>query len=240
MSRISKVEWAVAALVAAVLGVLVLLEPDIVEAPFENARTMAFSVGGTAVAAAALVLMLRFRVPPAIRIVVLVVPFVAVNWWLLSPFFIDDVVDDEFVTSIAEQQEVARPAADSEDPPVTSTSATVAEGPALIGAGSFVGLAGHEGTGDAGVFQNPDGTQVVRFERFDIENGPDLEVYVVPGVDQTTLADGSLHLGSLKGNVGDQTYDVPSGAELGPGEWTVLVWCEAFNVEFVGATVVLN
>ena len=107
----------------------------------------------------------------------------------------------------------------------------------LLGAGQFVGLAGHEGTGDAGIFQNPDGSLVLRFENFDIQNGPDLEVYLVPGSDQTSLAEGSIHLGALKGNIGDQNYELPSGIELAPGAYTALVWCEAFSVEFVGATI---
>ena len=41
----------------------------------------------------------------------------------------------------------------------------------------------------------------------------------------------------FKGNVGDQTYELPAGTELPPGEYTALVWCEAFSVEFVGATI---
>ena len=109
----------------------------------------------------------------------------------------------------------------------------------LLGAGQFVGLAGHEGTGDAGIFQNPDGSFTLRFENFDIENGPDLEVYLVPGADQVSLPDGSIHLGELKGNIGDQNYELPPGTQLPPGAYTALVWCEAFSVEFVGATIVV-
>ena len=79
---------------------------------------------------------------------------------------------------------------------------------------------------------------VLRFENFDIDNGPDLEVYLVPGAGQTsTSAEGSIHLGALKGNVGDQNYELPAGTELAPGGYTALVWCEAFSVEFVGATI---
>jgi hypothetical protein len=81
---------------------------------------------------------------------------------------------------------------------------------------------------------------VLRFERFDIENGPDLEVYLVPGADQTDLAAGSIHLGALKGNVGDQGYVLPAGTELAPGAYTALVWCDAFAVEFVGATITIG
>ena len=61
--------------IAAVMLVLVLLEPDILEAPFENERTILFTVGGTALAAVAFVAMLWFKVPAVIRVIVLVVPF---------------------------------------------------------------------------------------------------------------------------------------------------------------------
>ena len=93
----------IGAAIAAIMLLLVILEPDILEAPFENSNTILFTLGGTAIAAVAFVAMLWLRVPALIRIVVLVVPFVLVNWWLLSPYFIDDVVDEGFSTSIAQE-----------------------------------------------------------------------------------------------------------------------------------------
>ena len=273
IGRLTRLELVIGGVIAAVMVLLVFLEPEILEAPFENERTMLFTVGGTALAVIALVVMLWLRVPAAVRVVVLVVPFAIVNWWLLSPYFIDDVVDDEFSTSIAEQlaaaDEAPTPSADpvapaepveedaspteteaatdpeattetepaTETEPPTDTAPPPASEPVLLGAGQFVGLAGHSGTGDAGIFQNADGSLVLRFENFDIQNGPDLEVYLVPGADQTSLADGSVHLGALRGNIGDQNYTLPPGTTLDPGAYTALVWCEAFSVEFVGATI---
>ncbi len=263
IGRISRLEVVVAAVIAAVMLVLVLVEPDVLEAPFENEQTLLFTLGGTLFATVAFVAMLRFRVPVAVRVIVLVVPFVIVSWWLISPYFIDDVVDEAFSTSIAEQvvtggelPAVAPPDSDAppagppqialESPPPVAVESSEQEtatpaptGPVLLGSGEFVGLAGHSGTGDAGIFQNPDGSLVVRFENLDIENGPDLEVYLVPGPDQVSLADGSIPLGALEGNIGDQNYELPPGTELAPGAYTVLVWCEAFSVEFVGATIIV-
>jgi hypothetical protein len=266
IGRITRLEIVAGAVVAAVLLTLVLIEPDILEAPFQSRQSLAFTIGGTALAAIAFVAMLRFRVPPVARVIVLVVPLAIVNWWLISPYFIDDVVDEGFATSISEQlaatteapattvappptepaaetTTTSAPAAAEEPAPAETTTTTEAlpppppAGPVLLGAGSFVGLAGHTGTGDAGIFENPDGSLVLRFENFDIENGPDLEVYLVPGADQVSLPEGSIHLGPLKGNIGDQSYELPAGTELVPGEYTALVWCEAFSVEFVGATI---
>ncbi|MBW3535648.1 MAG: hypothetical protein KY453_10620, partial [Gemmatimonadetes bacterium] len=81
---------------AVVLAGLVVAEPNILEAPFENTRSLVFTAGGTVVAAVALVAMLWLQVPPPVRVVVLAVPFVAVSWWLISPFFVDDVVNEDF------------------------------------------------------------------------------------------------------------------------------------------------
>ncbi len=297
IGRITRLEIIVGAVIAAVMVGLVLVEPDILEAPFQNERTLLFTLGGTALAALAFGAMLWFRVPAVLRVIVLVVPFAIVNWWLISPYFVDDVVDEGFSTSISEQVATADEAPAAPAPPAAPPASAVEEestaasappataaptptdpapaeravpaeepratagaeeptatdapeqqaqeeppppspsGPVLLGAGPFVGLAGHSGTGDAGLFRNPDGSLVLRFENFDIENGPDLEVYLVPGPDQTSLVDGSVHLGALKGNVGDQNYQLPPGTELAPGAYTALVWCEAFSVEFVGATI---
>ena len=262
IGHITRLEVIIGAVIAFVMATLVVIEPNILEAPFENGRTLLFTFGGTALAAIAFVAMLRLRVPPVVRVIVLVLPFVIVNWWLISPYFADDVVAEEFSTSISQQLGTAEeapgtpatPAVEGEsatEAPTATDPGSVPEepsatedepppapsGPVLLGAGQFVGLAGHSGTGDAGIFQNPDGSLVIRFENFDIENGPDLEVYLVPGADQTSLPEESIHLGALKGNIGDQNYELPPGTELAPGAYTVLVWCEAFSVEFVGATI---
>ena len=205
VARITRLEMIIGAAIAAIMLLLVILEPDILEAPFENSNTIPFTLGGTAIAAVAFVAMLWLRVPALIRVVVLVVPFVLVNWWLLSPYFIDDVVDESFSTSISAQLAEAdadapaaapapaaetepaadaEPAAPADEAPVADDTAAeepVADeapaeqapveeepppaptGPVLLGAGQFVGLAGHDGTGDAGIFQTPDGTFTLRF-----------------------------------------------------------------------------
>lgn len=267
LGRITRLEIGAAAVIGAVLLLLVAIEPGIVEAPFENEQSLLFTVGGTALAAVAFAAMLWLRVPAPVRLVVLLVPFAIVNWWLLSPFFIDDVVDDEFSTSISAQAaEVDTPSEAPADPvtvddgttsdaeatteaDAATDDATAADAdpapaaeaapdtPVLLGAGSFVGLTGHSGSGDAGIFRNPDGSFVLRFENFETDNGPDLDVYLVPGADQTEPGEGSIDLGALRGNIGDQTYELPPGTELPPGPYTALVWCEAFSVEFTAATV---
>ncbi len=248
VGRITRVEWTLAALTVVVLAGLVIAEPDVLEAPFENGRTLAFTFGGTTLAAVALVVMLQLRAPPVVRILVLGVPFVAVSWWLISPFFIDDVVNEDFSTSIAsagsdgaavnDPDATTVPVDADVSPPTTAPPAPA--GPTLLGSGRFVGLAGHHGTGDAGFFALEDGAGVLRLEHLDIQNGPDLRLYVVNGADQTSPGNDSLYLGELRGNVGNQTYDLPADFSLTSGDWTVLVWCEAFSVEFVAATITVT
>jgi hypothetical protein len=225
------------------LATIVMAEPDVLEAPFQSGRALAFTVGGTVLAAVALVVMVRRGVAPVVRVLVLGVPFGVVSWLLISPYFVDDEVDDDFETSIAAAGKVP-PSAAPTDPATDTTAGATAStttappaGPRLLGAGRFVGLAGHDGSGDAGLFDLDDRSFVLRLENFDIENGPDLRLYLVKGAAQTAPAADSLDLGALRGNVGDQTYELPDDFAPTPGDWTVLVWCEAFSVEFVAATV---
>ncbi|MBT8212540.1 MAG: hypothetical protein KJN71_05275, partial [Acidimicrobiia bacterium] len=124
ISRITRLEIIVAAVIAVVLLALVVIEPKILEAPFENERTLLFTFGGTVLAALALVAMLWFRVPPIARIIVLVVPFLVVNWWLISPYFVDDVVEDAFSTSISEQLGTTDDTPTTTAPPADADSET--------------------------------------------------------------------------------------------------------------------
>jgi hypothetical protein len=45
---------------------------------------------------------------------------------------------------------------------------------------------------------------------------------------------GFVELGSLKGNQGDQNYDVPSSVDLGKYR-AVTIWCYRFSVNFATA-----
>jgi hypothetical protein len=69
---------------------------------------------------------------------------------------------------------------------------------------------------------------------FTTDNGPDLFVYLVPPDAADGTVDGFVDLGRLKGNQGDQQYDVPAGVDVGPG-WRVVIWCRAFSVNFTEA-----
>lgn len=77
-----------------------------------------------------------------------------------------------------------------------------------------------------------DGTQTfLRFEGFETDNGPDLNVYLRSSVDP----DDYLDLGDLKGNIGDQNYVLPTDIDLDRYDF-IDIWCVRFGVSFGSAT----
>ena len=105
-----------------------------------------------------------------------------------------------------------------------------------LAVGRFKGYA-HETEGTAGIY-NVEGNRVLRLTNFKTSNGPDVHVYLVAAPDAkddaTVKKAGFVDLGSMKGNVGDQNYDVPGNVDLGKYQ-AVTIWCARFNVNFATA-----
>ena len=74
------------------------------------------------------------------------------------------------------------------------------------------------------------GKRYLRFENFESPNGPDLKVYL--SVDDS--AGDYVSLGELKGNIGNQNYEISEGSDLEKYD-KVLIWCERFSVLFGSA-----
>ena len=91
----------------------------------------------------------------------------------------------------------------------------------------------HATEGRAAIVRLPSGRRVLTLTRFDTSAGPDLRVRLVPGRTGDGGADGNVDLGALKGNRGDQQYDLPAG--LDPRNHTVVIWCRAFSATFGSA-----
>jgi len=93
----------------------------------------------------------------------------------------------------------------------------------------------HKTSGTASIYQLADGKQVLRFTNFETSNGPDVHVYLVAAPDaldnETVTQAGFLPLGSLKGNQGDQNYELPAGVDLNKYR-SVSIWCKRFSVNF--------
>jgi len=160
----------------------------------------------------------------------------AIAWYLVSPLFLNTVVDEVFppavvVTTAASSSAPTSTQTIEESPPTTATAE-----PVLILAGSFIDADyNHKGEGTASIYQI-NGRNVLRFEDFDVTNGPALHVYLVENADATSLSGFGEYtdLGELKGNQGNQNYDLPSTFDpaLTGG---VVIWCEPFQVVFAVA-----
>jgi len=161
-----------------------------------------------------------------------------VGWYLLSPLFIDRVVEEELPAVAAEataamEGAMAEPDKRMEEPMPEGDMASMR----ILAQGEFYDLA-HEGEGRATLYELADGSRVLRFEQFKVLNGPDLHVWLVPvdPVPNTVGREitGYVDLGPLKGNIGDQNYDLPEDLELGDFK-SVVIWCQPFRVPFNAA-----
>ena len=114
---------------------------------------------------------------------------------------------------------------------------TPASMPAKIAEGSFHGVA-HETKGVAAIYKLPDGKQVLRFSGFQTSNGPDVQVYLIAAPDakdnETVTKAGFIRIADLKGNMGDQNYDLPAEVDLSKYR-AVTIWCRRFGVNFATA-----
>jgi len=97
--------------------------------------------------------------------------------------------------------------------------------------GEFEGLAGHKAEGIAKIIQANDMT-FLRFENFEVTNGPDLRVYITAGGDVHQ----GIQLEKLKGSRGDQNYFLEN-IDLGVYD-TVVIYCQPFGVYFGQASLV--
>ena len=149
------------------------------------------------------------------RLVVALVILVAAGaaWYAFRPerLFINQKVNEQFPTAAA----------------ANSATTKLASGQFHAGA--------HETKGTATIFQLGEGKRTLRLTNFETSNGPDVHVYLVAAADAKDSAPvktaGFVELGSLKGNIGDQNYDVPANVHLAKYR-AVTIWCARFGVNF--------
>lgn len=113
------------------------------------------------------------------------------------------------------------------------------EGAKTLETGTFHGKV-HSTSGRATIYRETDGKLVLRLTRFKTSNGPDVHVVLIAlkdaDDDANFLKSGTdrIELGALKGNEGDQNYDIPTGTDLAKFQ-TVSIYCERFNANFGAA-----
>ena len=120
--------------------------------------------------------------------------------------------------------------------PGAARATTAAREPVALARGRFHGNA-HETNGTATVLV-VGGRRVLRHTSFETSNGPDVRVYLVTAADVTHDATvkraGFVELGPMKGNRGDQNYEIPADLDLAKYR-TVTIWCRRFSVNFGSA-----
>lgn len=138
----------------------------------------------------------------------------------MSPETIDLVMAEgkKFTTTVSEdmQEMIAKVAPNSQENPKPSKL------------GTFQGLKGHEAKGKAEVISVGD-ISFLRFEDFEVTNGPDLHVYMTKNGD----VDSGIDLGKLKGSKGNQNYAI-GGIDTDIYN-TVVIYCQPFHVDFASA-----
>ncbi|TDU74076.1 electron transfer DM13 [Streptomyces sp. KS 21] len=118
--------------------------------------------------------------------------------------------------------------------------AAPAPGPKIVAQGSLISHE-HSTTGTVKLIRLPDGSRTLRLENLDTSSGPDLRVWltdapVKEGADGWFVFDDGKYvsLGKLKGNKGDQNYEIPADVNLADYS-SVTIWCDRFNVSFGAA-----
>ncbi len=192
----------------------------------------------------------------AIGLIVVVVGGTA-GWWLVSPLFLDQVVEEELPFEIPtaeemenmsedEREKVAADVMDAaakmpdkemeEDMPEMADDAK----PVVVAEGQFQDADEfHQGAGTVTLYRLADGTHLLRFEDFRVTNGPQLHVLLAnhaEPVNRNDLeADGYVDLGGLKGNVGSQNYEIGANITVDTVK-SIVIYCKPFHVVFSTAT----
>ncbi len=145
-----------------------------------------------------------------IVLLALAVPTLGLGWWLGSPLFLDRTVDEALSASEASA--------------VVALSGTFEDQDDL-----------HRGSGTASILRLEDGSHILRFEGFEVTNGPDLRVLVTSDPNPESRDDldraGYIEIAKLKGNIGSQSYSLPATVDVG-SLGSVIIYCSPFHVIF--------
>ena len=176
---------------------------------------------------------------------IIVIVGIAFGWWLLSPLFLNTTVEEEFPFSATADMPVGMTQTEAEDimqgmakvdmeemedmPDEMAQAEKIVSG-MFRDADSF-----HKGSGTATIYRLPDGSGALRFENLDVTNGPDLRVLLSTHPDPQNKAElndaGYIHIEKLKGNRGNQNYELPADADL-ESFGSVIIYCMPFHVIF--------
>ena len=177
-------------------------------------------------------------------LVVVLIPVLALAWWLGSPLFIDKTVDEEFPLTVGADIPEGMSRSEAEtimegmammDSPMTESMMDDEATAMVVKSGSFRDADSfHTGSGQATIYKLADGEHVLRVEDLRVTNGPDLRVLLSAHPDPMNRGEFNsedyVELDKLKGNIGNQNYPIP---ELDLSQYrSVVIYCKPFHVIF--------
>lgn len=126
----------------------------------------------------------------------------------------------------------------------TAVATAMPAGPVALGSGQFTEVdAIHKGQGTAALYRLPDNRRLLRFETFKVQNGPDLYVYLsghpMPRSSAELHDQGAFEVAWLKGNIGDQNYELPADLDVSQYR-SVVIYCKRFGVVFSTAELIAS
>lgn len=144
------------------------------------------------------------------------------------------------VTNTTVNESLAPSASSEAESPATASTPSAPSAPVVVLRGAFV-THEHETKGDVRVVRHPDGRHTLELVDLDTSDGPDLRVWlsdqpVREGTSGWRVFDDGrwVELGKLKGNRGNQVYEIPADADL-TALRSVAIWCKRFSVSFGAA-----
>jgi len=146
-------------------------------------------------------------------LIVIGVPVIAGTWWAFRPekLFINQKVNE-------------------------AAPATLSSEPEALYTGKLEGQV-HQTSGRAAIYKTAEGKEYLRLSDFTTSNGPDVHVLLLrpedKALEQEIVRGGldNVELGTLKGNQGDQNYDLPLNVDLNRYQ-AVAIYCERFHAIF--------
>lgn len=170
----------------------------------------------------------------AIAVVALAAALMFFKPWTL---FTNTTVDDALPTG---GTSMSKPAEAGESSAAGASDAMDSATPEVVAQGEFVTHA-HTTTGKATIYKLADGRQQLALENLSTDNGPDVHLWVsandvsAPDHDHNGAKNAEhIDLGLIKGNKGNQVYDLP--ADFDASKWhSVDLWCAQFSVSFGAA-----
>ena len=195
-----------------------------------------------------------WAIAAAVAAVGVVIGLVVFKPWLL---FVDVRVDEQ-LPIVASATAQAQPTPPTPSAPLTSaagsgpatptpagsTPVPAPAGPVQLAVGTLISHE-HTTTGTVRIVRQPDGSRLLTLENLDTSNGPDVHVWlssahVVEGTAGWFTAGSADYydLGVIKGNQGNQVYQIPAEVDLAKYP-AVDLWCVQFSVSFGAAELVM-